>query len=106
MDHATHLILPFSLVRSGLGMAFFAVADRAVFGFTVTFDCPLLELAKELMRPWPSSLVIVTQRGRKQQTSGAPLGNQSGGAINVGRIRLSHCSRLSDREVVLVDGAG
>lgn len=65
----THLILPFS-VRSGLGVGFLPEAADAederlgmLEGLTVTLERPLLELAKELMRPWPSSLVMV-ERGQ------------------------------------------
>lgn len=45
-----------------MGGAFFAAADVDLgeLGLRVAVDCPLLELAKEVMRPWPSSLVIVT----------------------------------------------
>lgn len=57
---ATHLVFPFSFIRNGFGVAFrdggeeteAARAGGAFFfalvvGFTVTFDCPLLELANE-----------------------------------------------------------
>jgi hypothetical protein len=57
---ATHLVFPFSFIRNGFGVAFLdggeemeaARAGDAFFfvlvvGFTVTFDCPLLELANE-----------------------------------------------------------
>ena len=57
---ATHLVFPFSFIRNGFGVAFLdggeeieaARAGGAFFfalvvGFTVTFDCPLLELANE-----------------------------------------------------------
>lgn len=57
---ATHLDFPFSFIRNGFGVAFLdggeemeaARAGGAFFfallgGFTVTFDCPLLELANE-----------------------------------------------------------
>lgn len=59
----TYLSLPWSPVLMGLGVAFVEAEETeterlGAVGFNVMFECPLLELAKEVMRP--SSLVIVT----------------------------------------------
>lgn len=55
------LNLPWSLVLMGFGVALFEAEETervGAEGFTVILECPLLELAKEVMRL--SSLVIVT----------------------------------------------
>lgn len=57
------LNLPWSLVLIGFGVAFVEAEETeterlGTDGFKVIFEWPLLELAKEVMRP--SSLVIVT----------------------------------------------
>lgn len=59
----THLNLPWSPVLIGFGVALVEAEDTetervGADGFKVILECPLLELAKEVIRP--SSLVIVT----------------------------------------------